>query len=113
MNLEQQLTAALNSTTTSPAFAIFSGQPLAVKKYWADSRQSIEKELASFDLAQLERIIFTAQRMVSAREIEWSIKERQAIAIQKARQFYAEEMQDEMTWGEFLGLMFHVKHNGA
>jgi hypothetical protein len=113
LTIEQQLSNALNSTTTSAAQSIFMGTPLVKKPQasWARSRQHIEEHLGNLSHDELGRIIYTAKRMLAAIEEKQLVAEKQAIAIQKARNFHTEEC-GQMTWGEFLGLMFHVKQGG-
>lgn len=71
-SLEQQLAYALNETTTSPAFAIFSGQPLAkakVKPFYS-SRVKIREALEDADISDLERVIAVAQDKLAQAKVQ-------------------------------------------
>lgn len=72
--LEQQLAAALNAPTKSPAFAIFSGQPLEVKKspiskINLNSRVRIREDLEGATSKELERLLFVAQDMLAQERV--------------------------------------------
>jgi len=103
--IEQQLADALNEPTTSPAFAIFSGQPLAkadTLPMYA-SRARIREALAGANMANLERVIMIANDMLMQEQVK---HERDLAIISITAQLYTQYKEnwynDFFTFTEFL-----------